>query len=283
MQLDKERLERQKEEMERQAREREEKEEKDRLARLDLEEREEQKLTRQQKEQEEREKEQRLAQEKKKKEQQQLAAKKKAEQARDREERQARIREQEEREHRIAEREADLRKAEEQLLRPREERARRRDPESDVADVEVEEPEPTRRADTEEPALEEAEAEEETSSDLSGWWELTNRIQATDYKNYVGLRLGYRIKLEQDGNRITGRGQKWAEDGRSVAGSARSPIRVSGTIDGDTLTLEFTEQGARRSSSGSFKLRLSDRTTLRGSFSSNVAGTSGSTLARRMP
>jgi penicillin-binding protein 1A len=199
--------------------------------------------------------------------------KKKEEQAREREERQARIHAQEEQERRLAEREAELRKAEERLQRRQEERARDHDPESEASDTVVEE----RKRDEDEEG-------DEAVSDLSGWWELTNRIQSTDYKDYIGLRLGYRIKLEQDGSRITGSGQKQSEDGRSLSGAARSPIRVSGTIDGDTLTLEFTEQGARRSSGGGFTLRLSaDRTALRGSFWSDVAGTKGSTLARRMP
>ncbi len=213
-----------------------------------------------------------------------------AERQRQEQERLAQLREQEqlakerltqqEQERQIAKREEELRKAEEKLLH-------KRDPESEAARPKDEEPNKKRTA-KEDPVEKEEEEkveeeEGETSSDLSGWWELTNRIQSTSYKDYIGLRLGYRLKLEQDGSRITGRGQKWTEDGRSLSGSARSPISVSGTIDGDTLTLEFTEQGARRPSSGGFKLRLSDRTTLRGSFWSNVAGTAGSTLARRMP
>jgi hypothetical protein len=240
---------------------------------------------RQEKEQEEQDKEEkRLAQLREEKQQEKERIERQEETERQarareerelREERQARIRAQEEQEHRLAEREAELRKAEERLRRQRDERARERDPESEVADVEVQEAERDPREDEE---------EEEASSDLSGWWELTNRIQTSKVGDYVGLRLGYQLKLEQDGNRISGRGQKWTEDGRRLSGSARSPIRVSGTIDGDTLTLEFTEQGARRSSGGGFTLHLSaDRTALRGSFWSDVAGTTGSTLARRMP
>jgi 1A family penicillin-binding protein len=275
------RLERQREEMERQAREREAKAkaevkaEAERLSRLRQEKQEEQQqtLAQQRKEQEERKKEEESAKQAREREEQER-----------REERQARLREQEERERRLREREAELRKAEEKLSRQREERTRKSDPESEVADVEVEEPERSRQVEEEKEKKEEEEEDEEASSDLSGWWELTNRIQATQYKDYIGLRLGYRIKLEQDGNRITGRGQKSTEDGRSLSGSARSPIRVTGSLDGDTLSLEFTEQGARRSSGGGFTLRLSaDRTTLRGSFWSDVAGTKGSTLARRMP
>jgi penicillin-binding protein 1A len=281
-QLAKQRLERQKAEMERQARERETREaEEKRLARLRQEKQEEeQKLTQlrqQQQEQQAREREKAEAKEK----QERLAQEKKKEEE---SAKQARIREQQERERRIVEREAELRKAEERLRRQAEERARKNDPESekssDVADVKVEE----RKRDEEPDEEEEEEDEEDPAADLSGWWELTNRIQDTNYKDYIGLRLGYRIQLEQDGNRITGRGQKWTEDGRSIPGSGRTPIRVSGTIDGDKITLEFTEQGARRSSTGGFRLTLSaDRRTLRGSFWSNVAGTNGSTLARRMP
>ncbi len=156
---------------------------------------------------------------------------------------------------------------EEHLTRLEEQEEGERDPESESeVDVQVVEP------------------EDRETIDLSGWWELTNRIQSSEYEDYVGLRLGYQLKLEQDGNRITGRGQKWTENGRSLSGSARSPIRVSGTIDGTTLHLDFTEEGSLRSSHGSFTLHLSaDRTALRGSFWSDVAGTTGSTLARRMP
>jgi penicillin-binding protein 1A len=182
-----------------------------------------------------------------------------------RQERLEKQKEQKEREERLAAREAELKKEEEKLLR----RERQRDPESEseVADVEVEEPK-----------------RDEARTDLSGWWDLTNRIQKSKVADFVGLRLGYQIKLEQDGNRITGRGRKSSEDGRAISGSARTPIRVSGRIEGDTLHLTFTEEGARRSSTGGFDLELSaDRTSLRGGFWSDVAGTKGSTLARRMP
>jgi len=216
-----------------------------------------------QKEREQREERQaRLDEQAEKKEQEQ-----KARERQEREERQARIQEQKEREQRLAEREAELRREEKKLLQTKE-RTRERDPESEVADVEVDEPE----------------REQDRNADLSGWWELTNRIQSSKYTDFVGLRLGYQIKLEQDGNRITGRGRKSTEDGRSISGSARSPIQVTGTIDGDTIRLKFTEEGARRTSSGGFDLNLSaDRTALRGIFWSNVAGTKGNTLARRMP
>jgi penicillin-binding protein 1A len=179
-------------------------------------------------------------------------------------------------ERRLDEREAEIARAE-RRRRAREEREQRaRDEESR---------EETRHAAREEPAREEKDDDEEKAapaSDLSGWWELTNRIDETNYQQYKGLRLGYRIQLEQDGNRITGRGQKWTEDGRSV--SARTPISISGTIDGRKVTLNFTEHGARRSTGGGFTWTLSaDRTALRGSFWSTAADARGRSTAVRMP
>ncbi|HKI05424.1 MAG TPA: PBP1A family penicillin-binding protein [Thermoanaerobaculia bacterium] len=153
-----------------------------------------------------------------------------------------------------------------------------------------EEDAPPRRRD--EPKEEIAEPEEEheeeetapAAEDLSGWWEMTNTIQSTNYADYKGLRLGYRVQLEQDGDRLVGRGQKWSENGRTLPSGARSPITVTGTVDGRKVTLQFTERGAKRSTNGGFSWQLSaDRTALRGSFWSTAAATSGNSLAVRMP
>ena len=245
---------------------------------------------------EEKEKQARLAQQKQreeaeKAEQAKLAeARKRQEQEKERKAREAR--ELREREERLAqaEAEADRREREiesrEEALRA--ERRRREEPE-----VENEEErrdriirEEERRAREGEEREERADEEPEAApaEDLSGWWEMTNTIQSTNYSAYKGLRLGYRVKLEQDGDRIVGRGQKWSEDGRTIPAAGRTPITVTGTVDGRKVTLKFTEHGAKRTTNGGFSWTLSaDRTALRGSFWSTAADTSGSSLARRMP
>ncbi|HVS00418.1 MAG TPA: transglycosylase domain-containing protein, partial [Thermoanaerobaculia bacterium] len=175
----------------------------------------------------------------------------------------------------------------ERLAREREEQRRVRDEESrretEAAQRAPEEREPEEPEEPEE--AEEVDHEAAApASDLSGWWELSNRIESTNYPAYKGLRLGYRIQLDQDGNRITGRGQKWTEDGRNLSSAARTPLSISGTIDGRTVNLRFSEHGTRRTSNGTFTWQLSaDRTALRGTFSSSAADTSGSSTARRMP
>jgi hypothetical protein len=112
---------------------------------------------------------------------------------------------------------------------------------------------------------------------------VTNTIESTNYAAYKGLRLTYRVQLEQDGDRITGRGQKWAEDGSPVSAGARSPISVFGKIDGRKVILQFTERGAKRSTSGTFSWLLGPGGgALHGSFQSTAADTSGGSVARRM-
>jgi membrane peptidoglycan carboxypeptidase len=126
-------------------------------------------------------------------------------------------------------------------------------------------------------------ATEASGADLSGWWELTNTIASTNYAAYRGLRLTYRLQMEQDGDRLTGRGQKWAEDGGPVSASARSPITVTGRIEGGKVLLQFTERGAKRPTTGSFSWTLGPNgNALHGSFWSTAADTSGSSVARRM-
>ena len=178
----------------------------------------------------------------------------------------------EEEERRLDQREAEI---------AREERRRRttEDREQRARDEEA----PVREERAEKDAEEEEEAEP-AASDLSGWWEMTNRIDETNYAQFKGLRLGYRVQLEQDGNRITGRGQKWTEGGRAIGASGRTPITVEGRIEGRKVVLSFTEHGAKRTTSGGFTWNLSaDRTEMRGSFWSTAASTKGRSTAVRMP
>jgi penicillin-binding protein 1A len=159
-------------------------------------------------------------------------------------------------------------------------RARTPDPESSRDGEEIAAPRPAPRP---EPDETEVAVEEASADDLSGWWELTNRIDETNYDAYRGLRLGYRLHLEQDGDRLTGRGQKWSEDGHGLSAGARTPITVRGTVHGQSVLLEFTEHGARRPTGGVFEWRLNpDGTTLRGSFTSSAAATRGLSIARRL-
>ena len=118
--------------------------------------------------------------------------------------------------------------------------------------------------------------------DLSGWWMLTNQIEQSSRTSFSDLSLGFRLRLDQTGNRVRGHGFKWLENGHPVALPNRTPIIAVGTMEGSRLVLTFTERGARRTSSGSFEMQLADDGSLHGRFSSDAGRSSGSAQAVRM-
>ena len=121
-----------------------------------------------------------------------------------------------------------------------------------------------------------------SAENLSGWWSVTNRVESTAYRPYENLNLGYRVKLTQNGDQISGTGLKWMENGRQLPRSQRTPIAVNGTVEERQLVLQFTEHGTRRTSAGKFMYVMSDTGVLEGSFTSDVALSKGSSRARRI-
>lgn len=119
--------------------------------------------------------------------------------------------------------------------------------------------------------------------DLTGQWEMTNHVVAANYAPYRGLRLGYRISLQQRGSIVTGQGQKVSENDREIGMGARVPINVSGKLEGRQLKLSFVEQGALRSTTGSFQLEVNETGTgLTGTFMQTAAKSRGTTTAKKI-
>ena len=119
-------------------------------------------------------------------------------------------------------------------------------------------------------------------SNLAGEWTLETHVESSSLRTFEGLRLGYRLELRQDGDRIVGTGRKVSENGVSLRGRRQTSIAVRGTMDGGRLTLIFGEQGARRHTTGTFELVLEDAGLLRGSFASDAARSAGVVEARRL-
>ena len=120
------------------------------------------------------------------------------------------------------------------------------------------------------------------SQNITGAWRLATQVESSNYARYRGLLLGYELQLNQDGDRITGVGRKIAENGSGIYSRGQTPIAISGAVDGDRLMLTFVEGGAKRTSRGAFVLQQAQDGTLRGRFTSNAAGSSGTAEARRM-
>ncbi len=117
---------------------------------------------------------------------------------------------------------------------------------------------------------------------LSGEWRVTNTIENTSYPAYTNLRIGYRLVIKQSGNEFTAEGEKSTENGRSMEDSERTPLTATGSVDQNSVTADFVEEGIRRRTTGRFVWTLSaDGNTLHGTFTSTAAKSSGSSVATR--
>jgi hypothetical protein len=135
-----------------------------------------------------------------------------------------------------------------------------------------------------EPAADEPAADEPAAADapdVNGRWFLTNRVEAADYSRFRNMTLGFRLTLKQRGTHIVGEGYKFSENGKLLQSRRRTPIALEGRIEGERLVLNFTERGAARTSAGRCVLELADDGSFRGRFTSNAAGSSGTSIAIR--
>ena len=122
-----------------------------------------------------------------------------------------------------------------------------------------------------------------TLPNVAGSWTLKTQVESSSYSRYAGLQLGYEIRLDQKGDRVTGSGRKITENGTDIDPSGQTPLSLSGIIAGDRLTLNFVERGELRSTQGKFVLILDEAGKLRGRFSSSAAQSSGLVEADRVP
>jgi len=122
-----------------------------------------------------------------------------------------------------------------------------------------------------------SEFDEPTSklSDLTGEWQVINTVQKTDYKSFDNMKIGFRLKIDQQGKEFTGKGEKFSENGQTLAVENRTPIHVIGSIKGDKVLATFVEDGKLRKTNGRFVWKLQSTDQLAGRFVTTAANSSG--------
>lgn len=112
--------------------------------------------------------------------------------------------------------------------------------------------------------------------DLTGEWRVINTVEKTAYKTFDNMQVGFRLVINQSGKRFTAKGEKFSENGRALSVADRTPIRVTGSIDGDKVVATFVEDGTLRKTNGRFVWTLQkDGDALAGRFVSSAAKSSG--------
>lgn len=117
---------------------------------------------------------------------------------------------------------------------------------------------------------------------LTGRWKVVNIVEKTSYRSFTDLKIAFRLRIKQTGPNFTAEGEKLSENGRMLPVDGRTPIRVTGSIDGDRVEATFIEEGTRRKTSGRFVWRIEKAGAgLTGTFVSTAASTSGKSAATK--
>jgi len=120
------------------------------------------------------------------------------------------------------------------------------------------------------------------AQDLTGDWRVINTVEKTAYKSYGSMQVGFRLKINQRGNEFIANGEKFSENGQTLAAGSRTPIHVRGSIEGDKVIATFVEEGRARRSNGRFVWKLQrGGEALAGTFVSTAANSSGKSAVTR--
>src|SRR5829696_2681639 len=118
--------------------------------------------------------------------------------------------------------------------------------------------------------------------DLAGEWNVINTVEKTGYKSFDKMEVGFRLRIKQTGKDFTATGEKFSENGRNLPQNGRTPIHVTGSIDGDKIVATFVEDGQMRRTNGRFVWKLqNDGAGLSGTFVSTAANSRGRSAATK--
>jgi len=120
--------------------------------------------------------------------------------------------------------------------------------------------------------------------DLTGEWQVINTVHQTAYKSFGNMKVGFHLKINQQGKQFTGRGEKFSENGQTLPADSRTPIQVTGSIEGDNVVATFVEDGRMRRTNGRFVWKLQNGgDQLAGTFVSTAANSSGRSAVTKQP
>lgn len=91
---------------------------------------------------------------------------------------------------------------------------------------------------------------------LDGEWQIDTCTETSDFNNYVGLHLAWRVFLSDDplSAPVVGNGEKIEEAFNTIAPAGRFPVSFVGTKEINRVSLTGRFEGSRRASTGRFDL-----------------------------
>lgn len=118
--------------------------------------------------------------------------------------------------------------------------------------------------------------------EISGEWYFNFQVKESSYNSYIDTVTEYKIYFIQDGQKVTGEGEKWKYKGEPLPYKEHDPIQITGTVINDTLYCKYNLKGTLRETTGSFKSYI-DNNQLIGVFSGTAANVKGNFNAIKIP
>ena len=120
--------------------------------------------------------------------------------------------------------------------------------------------------------------------DLTGRWQVTHQVQRSSVSRYVGMELEFDVELSQDGKSATGEGRKFVVDWELAPREEASTLSLRGSVGDGSVRLDVIERSPAhpgREMTGEIIWKVVAPDYLVGSFRMDVAGSSGTSKARR--
>jgi hypothetical protein len=121
-------------------------------------------------------------------------------------------------------------------------------------------------------------------TDLSGRWWVKHRVRSSRLPRFVGLEIEFYINLAQDGEALTGDGEKFAVGWRLAGRNEASRLELNGRVHGADVQIALVEHPPAkpdRTIFGSINWKVVNPGRLVGEFRVDAADTSGSSEAVR--
>lgn len=123
--------------------------------------------------------------------------------------------------------------------------------------------------------------------DLTGRWQVLHRIEKSSLSRYVGLEIEFDVFLRQDGEKVTGQGEKFVVNWQLAGRDEVSKLTLDGRVEDANIILSLAERSPKnpdRVIAGEIIWKAVNPDWLIGSFRVDAAASSGSSRAvRREP
>lgn len=101
-------------------------------------------------------------------------------------------------------------------------------------------------------------------------------IEKSSLKRYIGKSSTFKVHIRMSNKELEANGEMWQVDDQDIPYSQHIPIEIKGVKKGRNFECTYIQYGAIRTTTGSFKARLDQKSgRLVGKYSGTAANTSG--------